>query len=280
MSLINDALKKAQKQQTQQPATQSAPGALPHPARAAGPSNAVMSFERMLLLVVTLVVVIVGATAVAVLLARKGDRPATAAVERQPAPAPAVSAARVQARPETPAPPPVVPAILPKPGPETSAAAALPVDRAAVSAPAPVPKPVAVPSIEIPTVSLSPAAATPQPAAPPEVAAPAVSVNLASTRAAGPGNSVSAAPTPPPARPASPPPPAGPTKHERILSFIENARVAGVRVAGDDSKVLLNDHVYRLNNMVSLELGLRLTAVATGTLTFVDEDGAVYSKAY
>jgi hypothetical protein len=69
-------------------------------------------------------------------------------------------------------------------------------------------------------------------------------------------------------------------KRSRILSFIENAHIAGVRLAGGESKVLMNEHVYRVNSVVSMELGLRLTGVGAETLTFVDENGVVYTKTF
>ena len=40
----------------------------------------------------------------------------------------------------------------------------------------------------------------------------------------------------------------------------------------------MSGRVYRLNDIVDYELGLRLTGVGTTTLTFLDENGAVYTK--
>jgi len=97
-----------------------------------------------------------------------------------------------------------------------------------------------------------------------------VSVNL---------NSIS-----PPASEAKPPDPVLRAQQEaadkriRILTFIDDMRVGGVRIAGNDCRVLLNDRVYRVNSMVSMELGLRLTGVTPSALTLVDEDGVVYTK--
>jgi hypothetical protein len=80
---------------------------------------------------------------------------------------------------------------------------------------------------------------------------------------------------PPAAKPA---PPAVPPPDRRILAFLDNLHVTGVRAAGDDSKVLMNDRVYRMNDMVERELGLRLTGVSTTVLTFADEKGKTYTK--
>jgi hypothetical protein len=40
----------------------------------------------------------------------------------------------------------------------------------------------------------------------------------------------------------------------------------------------MNDRVYRVNDLVDRNLGVRLTKVESGRLTFTDASGAVYSK--
>ena len=115
----------------------------------------------------------------------------------------------------------------------------------------------------------------------PPPAAPAVSVNPSAS-----AETVAAevAPAPPAAQPAppvpTPPPDPAAEKKSRIFAFIESMHIAGVRLAGDDSKVLMNDHVYRVNSLVNMELGLRLAGVKGDVLTFVDENGAVYTKTF
>jgi hypothetical protein len=73
-------------------------------------------------------------------------------------------------------------------------------------------------------------------------------------------------------------PPAGPHQDHKILALINSLHVTGVRVAGDDSKVLMNNRVYRVNDMIDYELGVKLTGVSTTALTFVDENGIVYAR--
>jgi hypothetical protein len=63
-----------------------------------------------------------------------------------------------------------------------------------------------------------------------------------------------------------------------MITIIENLHVAGIRAAGEDSKVLMNDRVYRLNDIVDHELGIKLTVVTTKALTFEDDQGAVYTR--
>jgi hypothetical protein len=40
----------------------------------------------------------------------------------------------------------------------------------------------------------------------------------------------------------------------------------------------MNNRVYRLNDMIDYDLGVKLTGVSTTTLTFMDENGVVYTR--
>ncbi len=79
-----------------------------------------------------------------------------------------------------------------------------------------------------------------------------------------------------------PPPPAAPATVIRpdvnVYTFIDGLQVMGVRFSGASSKVLMNNRVYRVNDIVDRPLGLRLTAVTENSLTFVDANGASYIK--
>jgi hypothetical protein len=76
--------------------------------------------------------------------------------------------------------------------------------------------------------------------------------------------------------------PAAPTIKARadpkILAYVDTLRVTGIRAAGGDSKVLMNDRVFRVNDIVDHALGLKLTGVSANALTFEDERGVVYSR--
>ena len=63
-----------------------------------------------------------------------------------------------------------------------------------------------------------------------------------------------------------------------MISVIEHLRVGGIRVAGAESKVLMNDKVYRLNDTIDHELEIRLTGIEVKALTFDDVRGAVYTR--
>jgi hypothetical protein len=64
----------------------------------------------------------------------------------------------------------------------------------------------------------------------------------------------------------------------RIQSFVDAIKVAGIRSSGTDSKVLMNDKVYRVNDIVDRSLNLRLVEVQADSLTFVDENSVSYTK--
>jgi len=228
MSLINDALKKAQNADAA-----AGDGGL---ARCAGfrphgrPDRRRMNFERILLLVVALVAVIVGATAVTLLLLRKNDRPvvaqaaATAPCARGCEPPRAVPAGCRRAgtgedeceheccRSQVRGPPG---SVLRRVQTVESALAPM-VTVAAVHPAAP---PVSLPPPAAAAVSVN-TGASPAP----------VVVNVEPTPPASPGGSV---------RASSPASGSVAEKRSRILAFIDNAHIAGVRMAGGDSKVLM-----------------------------------------
>ena len=67
---------------------------------------------------------------------------------------------------------------------------------------------------------------------------------------------------------------------ERVHAFVDSIRVMGIRSSGDESRVLMNDRVFRVNEIVDRGLDVRLTGVEPGTLTFTDANGVTYKKAF
>jgi hypothetical protein len=120
------------------------------------------------------------------------------------------------------------------------------------------------PAAALPVVTaLPPGSASPSPAA------------LAS---APPASEIHASPaSSPEIRPAAPPAPAG-KFDARAQAFVDALHVTGIRASGSDSKVLMNDRVFRLNDIVERSLGLRLTGVAADQLSFTDGSGVVYTR--
>ena len=246
MSLINDALKKAQRQRTAEPAppVPSALGPAPSSKRHKPGTVQTLYTHPVAGAGVVLFTILVG-VAVWWFAFRAPPAPppvvrAPVVVPRATAPAVAVAAAVKPAAAGKPAAPaPAEAATIPPPGAPVEAAG-----KPAPPAPAPASKEPAPPP------AVKPAA----PAAPPVV--------------------------PPAAAAVTPEPPPPPKPNPAILVFIDNIRLSGVRSAGAESKILMNDRVYRVNDVVDVKLGLKLTAVQSNALTFVDEHGMVYRKSF
>ncbi len=298
MSLINDALKKAQKLQTPQPASTPSPdpaGARPGQMRAAPRRAQPVGFERMLVGLAAVAVLLVAVAIGTMLLLRKGETPVVATAPHSAAPAQAapvrpvgLPSAKAAAAPVPTPSPPAASAAPPINPPPASATVSnrQPQPAAATGADSPPPAAASEPASTVavslaPVVTSSPpanpatAGAAPLPDAVPPAssASPAVSVDVTAAPV------MAAVETPPPApRPVVSRQPAPPRQDPKILVFIDKLKVLGVRAAGSDSKVLMSGRVYRLNDIVDYELGLRLTGVGTTTLTFLDENGVVYTK--
>ena len=243
MSLINEALKKAQRVRHDGPAEPLAPVAAAGAPRIAKRERA--KSPATMLLIGGGVLVLIAASVVATIFL----------VNRPAAPAPAPVAAAT-----------------PKAAPAPAALTLTP-----ASAPAPV-----IPVTEPPApASMATAATTPAPTAAPTVTVPLIRPAVTATE---PASTPSIAPAPAAAKPAftvpvitaAPPPP--PPPDERTAAFVESIRVAGIRSHGPEGRVLMNDRVYKLNDVVDRGLSLRLTVISAGSLTFTDPNGVTYVK--
>ena len=133
----------------------------------------------------------------------------------------------------------------------------------------------------------APAPASASPAAAPDVLKPVALVlpsppKESSTAPAAPASKPpSTAPAPAAVAPAAAPPPPEPPKAEpdaRVQKLVDSLRVTGIRSSGTESKVLMNDRVYRVNDFVDRVLGVKLVTVTHDTLTFTDANGVTYVK--
>lgn len=229
MSLINDALKRAQRDRTS-----SSHAPLPHAPGASSLRPAGRSGPPWLL--IGLCATVGGLLAlVAVLLLRPSATPSVAPAAATTVATATPSPASASSVPATPPPAPTLPS--------TSVSASLASSASAAPAKSTAPQPSAESIVT--TVATIPAASTPAPA-------PVVTT------------------------PAAPTGPARPTP--RLIQAVEALRVTGIRAAGADSKVLMNDRVYRLGDIVDHELQIRLTGATAQSLTFVDETGASYTR--
>jgi len=291
MSLINDALKKAQKQRTgETPSLASLPsvgGETPHRiARRAKPAG----FDTLIIRAgvgagVLLVVVVGGYFAF-----RSDSQETRSAASTQP------SASVPAAQPTLPAaqnPAPSSP--LPAQTPQVSGF------RSQVSEPSPAQAPTfTLPVAPLPAVAQETAGQTPGsqqgttvkpevPAAQPQVAVtpPAKAQPTGSDPRVSPFSPVGkprdespvalarggASQAPEPARPAA-------KLEPRAIQFIENIKVAGIMARPTDSKVLMNDRVYRIGSLVEAEMGLTLVGITANSLTFEDGNGGRYTRTF
>ncbi len=248
MSLINEALKKAQKQRTGESAPLPSIGgeSAERIARRGKPAG----FNALVTRIVIGVVAVVAIVAVTIVFLR---RPSAEPVATKPA-APLA---------QTPAPVAQTPAVVQSSVTKPVEVAPQPVVQAPVVAPPQHQNPAPVIVVAQPKpepIKLEPAPTKTEPVAPvvttTVVAAPVITVPAAEA-----------------ARPLAP------GKLEpRAITFIEAIRVTGIRASGSDRKVLMNDRVYRLGDLVEPEMGLTLVGIATNALTFQDERGAKYTR--
>lgn len=254
MSLINEALKKAQRMRAEAPPPTGPAGADGAPApvviRRGRPIPA-----QVVVLSILGGAVLIGITLVVTLVLLRPDEPVAP-------PAPAVAKS-------TPAPEPSPLLItLPPVGPSLS-----------TTAPAPAAGPATGPAAT-PPAATSPKAAPPTATtAVPAAATPAASTSNPPTPAAATPVAPAAAATVEPAASAPAPAPTGPAKPDlRVQEFIDRIRVSGIRASATDPRVSMNDRVFKLNDVVDRNLGLRIVGIESGGLTFVDSAGVVYTK--
>jgi hypothetical protein len=259
MSLINEALKKAQRLRHEQqagPVTDAPAGEIRKRARP-------MRAQTLVLLIAGASVLVVFSVVITVyLLNSEDDAPAFSptVIVTPPTSAPLVDPA---------APSPVIVApVIPNSAaaPETSPA----IEPVATSA--------TPPAIVVPDLAAT------TPASAPDLAPVATAPEPASSTATSTPASAPAASEPPPtaaaAKLAAAVEAIAPDPDVRAQQFIDALRVTGIRASGNDSKVLMNDRVYRVNDIVDRTLGLKLIKVAPDSLTFSDPTGATYTKIF
>jgi hypothetical protein len=243
MSLINEALKKAQKMRTQDQVIAMSPV----PDGSAGPDAKgphPMSTRLLVGIVAGAAVLVAGSVLATVILLRK---PGTT-----PGAKPIATVAAVSETPsQTSAPSPS--SALPASTPAPIVVAVAPPAAASVTAPV-------APNPEVPTATASPVVnpLTPASTPPPDAAGtpPVASAALVPAVAPVPGAKFDV----------------------RAQAFVDAMHVTGIRASGSDSKVLMNDRVFRLNDIVERSLGLRLTGVAADQLSFTDGNGVLYTR--
>ncbi len=244
MSLLNEALKKAQRQQhTEQQASARVIVQSSFAGTAPAVTRTGMSTRLFTLLIAGAVVLVSGSVLGTVLLLRKPDA-------AKAAPAPLALTAPTPAAPTAAAPQPaaIVTQATSAPAADTSSLAirvalpAAPVTQQAEATPAPAPEPAATTTSE-PVPAAAPAAVTT-----PQIRIASIDEDTAAAR------------------------------ETAAYSVINAMRISGIRGTGTDSRVLIDGRVYRINSVVDRTLGLRLTAVEADRLLFTDSRGTVFTR--
>jgi hypothetical protein len=248
MSLINEALKKAQRQRTLNNAPlSSAPTGV---AAAAVTTHVAIATRRRSSLAPIwfgLGLLVIGVVST-VLIMRYGFSDSSS---------PAVTSASAPAFPPTPA---TTPAAAPA---SVAAAAAVPTGINAITEP----------SITF-TLPLPAAAPAPAPMPAPTPAAP----EIITPAPVAPVAPAPVAPVPTPVPPVPVTALSDSEREARIYAFLSEIRLTGVRGIDREARVLMNEKVFRLNDTVDAGLGLRLSGVRPGLLLFTDAQGRTYEK--
>lgn len=245
MSLINDALKKAQRERSTAPEH---PDAITPPptARSAAPRGELRAKGNPWPVILVVIALVGGGAAVWFLKPSGKPEPAAPSVAANTA-APAAPAQAPSASP-TPAAEPVQLQFTPPAG-KPAAASTTPTATPTAGAPLPAPTTTA-PALQQPTPLAAPAAVAAAPVAvqpPPAPAAEPLKINLQ-------------------------------MEDPRILAFLDAARIQGIRSVADDAKLLMNSKVFRQGAVVDRELGLKLVQILPTELVFEDSHGIQYRK--
>jgi hypothetical protein len=77
-------------------------------------------------------------------------------------------------------------------------------------------------------------------------------------------------------------PPIAPVRQPElsIQIWVDAIHVTGVRYSGGVNKVLMNDRVFKVNDIVDRTLVLKLVKIEPELLTFTDPNGMVYTKSF
>ena len=255
MSLINEALKKAQKVRTGDSPTDLPP--MPGGEPFAGKRTQPRSAQTILMLTAGGAGLVLFSVVITFWLVNRVPPEKSAAPSIAAKPASAATAPPAPAKSTPPATASSVAASQPpKTEPVANKSEALALARAQPAGPTP-------PASQLAATASAPASPPAVPAASPAAPIPTATPEVAQ-----------APPAPTPAHVTSAPP----KGDERVHAFVDSIKVAGIRPSGGDSRVLMNDRVFRVNDIVERNLGVRLTKVEADALTFTDVNGAIYVK--
>lgn len=146
-----------------------------------------------------------------------------------------------------------------------------------IAGPAPVTQP-ATP-VSAPSVAPTPVQPVGTPSTAPTFTAAPVTAATEPPAASPFTTSAEPAPAVTPVAPVSLPEPAPTIKlGTRVQAFVDRLRVTSIRISDTGNKAILNDRLFRVNDLVEPSLGLRLTDIQPSVLTFTDESGNTYLR--
>ena len=270
MSLINEALKKAQRSRAGDASDvlPPMPGGGPRVAKRAQPRT---SQQLVLVAAGGISLVVLSVVATVFLINRAPDAKPVIPAKSV---APAQTVAPVAAVPLIVAPT----AASNTPGQPTAVQTTLAPVAAPVPADKPIDKPTRLPAVAEPKPPVASTPLRPATPQPDKVVAAQASPSAPTQQAVAPSVVVAAPATSLAEQLATPTGTAVAKLDERVSLFVDAIRVAGIRSSGNESRVLMNDRVFRVNDIVDRTFGLRLTKVEANSLTFTDAGGAVYIK--
>lgn len=249
MSLINDALKKAERMRREQAGQTDAPAT---PEAGASRKQKVSQTGRLIAIVAGAAVLVCASVFITLRIANK--------------PVAAIAVPPTKHALDTAGTAPSVVSAKPAPSQPPVLIEAKPIPKAAPVAKAQPPLIVMPGSIVPPT--------QPPPAQVPSNAPANPAPIIASTPGSGPQISLDVVTDPNAVPPASQNAKGSP----QVQAFVNNLKILGIRADGKDSRVLINDRVYRVDDIIDRSTGLRLIEVRNDRLVFVDPFGVRYIR--
>ena len=72
--------------------------------------------------------------------------------------------------------------------------------------------------------------------------------------------------------------PTAPEPNPAVIAYVDRLEVQGIKLAGAGSKVLFNNRVFRINSIVNYELNIRVSGIKKNEIVFTDHVGISYTK--
>lgn len=64
----------------------------------------------------------------------------------------------------------------------------------------------------------------------------------------------------------------------QIIAYIGDLKITAIRMAGKDSKIFINNRVYRLNSTINRQLKIKILKIDPQRIVFIDNVGIKYTK--